>query len=88
MFSDADHTELIHSQKCCLLANSHGSVKRRRRKSVPGRRASVSSDKGQVKDEDTVPLPDVEEGSEVKQSHNGVEEGVEIWVYTCGQFIF
>lgn len=50
---------------------------------MSGRRASVSSDKGQVKDEDTVPLPDVEEGNEVKQSHNGVEEGVKIKVYTC-----
>lgn len=68
--------------KFCLLANSHSSVKRRRRKSVPGRRASVSSDKGQMKDEDTVPLPEVEEGNEVKQSQNGVEEGVKIRVYT------
>lgn len=68
--------------KYCLLANSHSSVKRRRRKSVPGRRALVSSDKGQMKDEDTVPLPEVEEGNEVKQSQNGVEEGVKIRVYT------
>ena len=66
----------------CLIANSHGSVKRRRRKSVPGRRASVSSDKGQMKDEDTVPLPDVDEGNEVKQSFDGVEEGAKIIVNT------
>lgn len=55
---------------------------------MPGRRASVSSDKGQVKDEDTAPLPDVEEGNEVKHSHDGVEEGVKIRVYTCVQFVF
>jgi len=41
-----------------------------------------------MKDEDTVPLPDVEEGNEVKQSHNGVEEGVKIRVYTCTNFYF
>ena len=47
----------------------------------------MSSDKGQMKDEDTVTLPDVEEGNEVKHSHDGVEEGVNIRVYTCVQFV-
>jgi len=46
-----------------------------------GRRSSVSSDKGQMGDEETVPLPDVDEGNEVKQSRNGVEEGVNIRMY-------
>ena len=35
-----------------------------------------------MKDEDTIPLPDVDEGNEVKD-HNGVEEGVKLRVYTC-----
>ena len=35
-----------------------------------------------MRDEETVPLPDVDEGNEVKQSHNGVEEGVTIRMYT------
>ncbi|KAL9965788.1 hypothetical protein ACROYT_G029635 [Oculina patagonica] len=55
-------------------ATSHGSVKRRRRKSVAGRRTSVSSDKAQTRDEDTELLPEVEEGHEAKQ-HFGGEEG-------------
>lgn len=72
--------EFIHKLKYYLSANSHGSVKRRRRKSVPGRRASVSSEKSQTRDDDTVLLPGVEEGNEAKQNNTGVEEGVEIKV--------
>ena len=62
-----------------LSANSHSSVKRRRRKSLPARRASISSDKGPIaKDEETETLPDVQEGNEGKQHYGGVDEGTEI----------
>ena len=67
------------TKKKCLLANSHaGSIKRRRRKSITGRRASVSSEKA-VKDEENSSLPEVEEGNEAKLSYVGLEEGK----YTC-----
>lgn len=74
-WADRTDRKLPREEPKSPSANSHGSVKRRRRKSVSGRRASVSSDKGQMKDEDTVTLPDVEEGNEMKHSHDGVEEG-------------
>ena len=56
-------------------------MKRRRRKSVPGRRTSVSSDKSQARDEDTALLPDVEEGNEMKQSHAGEDEGRKLKIF-------
>ena len=63
-----------------LLANSHGSVQRRRRKSLPAtRKTSTSSDKTQkAKDEENEFLPDVEEGNEGRHDHGGAEEGTKI----------
>ncbi|XP_068686269.1 uncharacterized protein [Montipora foliosa] len=57
--------------------HSHASsTKSWRKRSIGSRRTSVSSEKAvQMKDEDDVSLPDVEEGQEVKSRYAGFEEG-------------